>query len=76
MRQQDLPSVGHDIGDVFHVGPVRIEVTRADHAWQNASPGASTRVFRDEDCCGFWLTTARRNRLGTGELTPSSPTTT
>ena len=57
MRQQDLPSVGHDIGDVFHVGPVRIEVTPADHAWQNASPGASTRVFRDEDCCGFWLTT-------------------
>jgi hypothetical protein len=36
---------------------VRVDVTPADHAWQNASPGASSRTFRDEDCCGFWLTT-------------------
>ena len=61
---------GHDIGDVFHVGPVRIEVTPADHAWQNASPGASTRVFRDEDCCGFWLTTPDGTIWYSGGLTP------
>ena len=57
MRDEGLSSVGHDIGDTFQVGPVRVDVTPADHAWQNASPGASTRVFRDEDCCGFWLAT-------------------
>lgn len=57
MREENLPSVGHDIGDTFQIGPVRVDVTPADHAWQNASPGASSRVFRDEDCCGFWLTT-------------------
>jgi L-ascorbate metabolism protein UlaG (beta-lactamase superfamily) len=57
MHQEDLPAVGHDIGDHFQVGPVHVEVTPADHAWQNTSPGASARVFRDEDFCGFWLTT-------------------
>jgi L-ascorbate metabolism protein UlaG (beta-lactamase superfamily) len=29
----------------------------ADHAWQNASPGASDRVFQPEDACGFWIET-------------------
>jgi L-ascorbate metabolism protein UlaG (beta-lactamase superfamily) len=37
--------------------PVRVTVTPADHAWQNASPGASTRVFRNEDSAGFWIET-------------------
>jgi hypothetical protein len=36
---------------------VRVEVTPADHAWQNASPGASDRIFEPEDCCGFWIET-------------------
>jgi L-ascorbate metabolism protein UlaG (beta-lactamase superfamily) len=57
MKNEKLPAHGHDIGDDFQVGDVRIEVTPADHAWQNASPGASTRVFQPEDACGFWLTT-------------------
>ena len=38
-------------------GTTADDVTPADHAWQNESPGASQRIFRDEDCCGFWLTT-------------------
>ena len=57
MGQEGWPHQGHDIGDTFDVGPVGVEVTPADHAWQNASPGAADRVFADEDCCGFWLTT-------------------
>jgi L-ascorbate metabolism protein UlaG (beta-lactamase superfamily) len=57
MKDDGLPAYGHDIGDVFSVGEVRAEVTPADHAWQNASPGASTRTFQLEDACGFWLTT-------------------
>src|SRR3954471_10359887 len=39
MRQEGLPAYGHDIGEHFVVGPLRVEVTPADHAWQNASPG-------------------------------------
>jgi L-ascorbate metabolism protein UlaG (beta-lactamase superfamily) len=57
MRQEGLPTYGHDIGDRFAIGSVRVDVTPADHAWQNASPGASTRTFEPEDCCGFWIET-------------------
>jgi L-ascorbate metabolism protein UlaG (beta-lactamase superfamily) len=57
MREEELPAHGHDISDSFEVGPVRVQVTPADHAWQNAFPGTSTRTFRDEDCCGFWIET-------------------
>jgi L-ascorbate metabolism protein UlaG (beta-lactamase superfamily) len=55
MRQEGLPAFGHDIGEHFAIGPVRVEVTPADHAWQNDSPGVSDRIFQLEDCCGFWI---------------------
>ncbi len=57
MHQEGLPTYGHDIGVHAAIGPVRVEVTPADHAWQNASPGASDRIFKPEDCCGFWIET-------------------
>jgi len=57
MRPEGLPAFGHDIGDRFSNGPVQVEVTPADHAWQNDVPGASDRVFQPEDCCGFWIET-------------------
>jgi hypothetical protein len=38
MTSEGLAAYGHDIGDVFNVGHARVEVTPADHAWQNASP--------------------------------------
>ena len=57
MRSEGFPSTGHDIGDSFAIGPVTVTVTPADHAWQNESPGVSSRIFQSEDCCGFWLET-------------------
>src|SRR6478609_4023518 len=42
MQTEGLPSAGHDIGDRFPIGPLHVEVTPADHAWQNESPGAAT----------------------------------
>lgn len=57
MTTEGLPAHGHDIGDRFEVGPVRIEVTPADHAWQNAFPEPGQRLFQDEDACGFWIET-------------------
>jgi L-ascorbate metabolism protein UlaG (beta-lactamase superfamily) len=57
MRAEPLPSAGHDIGDGFQVHQVRVQVTPADHAWQNDSPGAADRIFQPEDCCGFWIET-------------------
>ena len=55
MKQQGLPAYGHDIGEHFAIGSVGVEVTPADHSWQNESPGASNRIFEPEDCCGFWI---------------------
>jgi len=57
MKNEGLPAVGHDIGDEFTVGPVRVKVTPADHAWQNAFPGRSNRVFKNDDSAGFWIET-------------------
>src|SRR5687767_10908026 len=57
MKNEGFPSFGHDIGDTFHVGPVRVKLTPADHAYQNAYPGMSKRIFKNEDACGFWLET-------------------
>ena len=57
MKDEELPAVGHDIGDVFEVGRCVVTLTPADHAWQNAAPGRSTRLFHDADCAGFWIET-------------------
>lgn len=57
MGEQELPAHGHDIGDRFTVGQLRVEVTPADHDWQNHSPKHRTRHFLKEDSCGFWIDT-------------------
>lgn len=57
MKNEGFPSFGHNIGDTFRVGPVRVKLTPADHAYQNAYPGMSKRIFKNEDACGFWLET-------------------
>lgn len=49
MEKEGLRAVGHNIGDVFHVGKIRIKLTPADH---NYRPGS-----RKEDDCGFWIET-------------------
>lgn len=57
MTEEGYAAQGHDIGDTFTVGSMRFTLTPADHAWQNAVPGASDRVHQPEDCCGFWIET-------------------
>ena len=57
MKNEGLKSFGHGIGDTFHFGNVQVKLTPADHAWQNAYPGASKRFFKPEDACGFWFNT-------------------
>lgn len=56
MRETGLPCAGHGAGDRFAVGSVQVEVTPADHAWQN-DLGGYDRVFLPEDACGFYLRT-------------------
>lgn len=58
MEEEGLCAFGHQIGDQFSVGTVQVTLTPADHCWQNdGSFGTFERVFRQEDCCGFWMDT-------------------
>ncbi|GAA1963663.1 MBL fold metallo-hydrolase [Microbacterium deminutum] len=57
MTEHGIPGTGHGIGDRFSVGQLTVEVLPADHAWQNENPEPGQRTFRDEDSCGFWITT-------------------
>lgn len=57
MSDQGLPAHGHDIGGRFSVGSVEVQLTPADHDWQNYSPRHRTRTFQPEDYCGFWIET-------------------
>lgn len=72
MQNLGLPAFGHNIGDSFTVGPVKVKLTPADHAYQNAYPGMSKRRFKNEDACGFWIETPDGTIWATGDsrLTP------
>lgn len=56
-RDMGLPGVGHDIGESFTVGPVKVTLTPADHAWQNEVPGCGgTGVFCPRTSAAFgWI---------------------
>jgi L-ascorbate metabolism protein UlaG (beta-lactamase superfamily) len=67
MQNLGLPAYGHKIGDQFTVGPIKVKLTPADHAYQNAYPGMSKRHFKNEDACGFWIETPDGNIWATGD---------
>lgn len=56
MKEEELPGLGHDIGETFEIGTIKATLTPADHAWQNEKKKYS-RVFKFEDYCGYWLET-------------------
>lgn len=56
MKEEELPGIGHNIGEIFEIGTIKAILTPADHAWQNEKK-KYTRVFKFEDYCGFWLET-------------------
>ena len=57
MRNDGLKSFGHEIGGTFNIGEVKVQLTPAAHAWQNAYPKPGQRHFNPEDACGFYVTT-------------------
>lgn len=57
MTNEGYPSFGHTIGGKFRFGNIKVRLTPADHAYQNAYPGMSKRHFKNEDACGFWIDT-------------------
>ena len=67
MKNEGFNSFGHTIGDSFTVGDVKVKVLPVDHSWQNAYPGSSNRIFKDEDSCGFWIETPNGTIWATGD---------
>lgn len=67
MKNLNLKSVGHEIGETFKVKNISIKLTTADHAYQNAYPGMSKRWFKNEDACGFWFNTPDGTIWATGD---------
>jgi hypothetical protein len=45
MQELGMAADGHGIGDAFSFGGVRVTVTPADHAWQNAASRPGQRTF-------------------------------
>lgn len=67
MKNLNLKSVGHNIGETFNVKNISVKLTPADHAYQNAYPGMSKRWFKNEDACGFWFDTPDGTIWATGD---------
>ena len=67
MRNLQLESIGHNIGDTFSFKNISVKLTPADHAYQNAYPGMSKRWFKNEDACGFWFNTPDGSIWATGD---------
>lgn len=57
LEAEKIQATGHDIGESFSVGGVRVTLMPADHAWQNESKKHATRHFQMEDYCGYRLDT-------------------
>lgn len=58
MKNQGLPSYGHNMGDTFSIGKVIVKLTPADHDWQNAYPEFSKGCyFKNKDGTRFWIET-------------------
>lgn len=67
MQIEGYNSLRHNIGDYFSIGQVKVTLTAADHAYQNEIPGMSTRWFKNEDACGFWIETMDGTVWATGD---------
>lgn len=55
--EENLPGIGHNIGDTFEIGNVKATLTPAWHNWQNDSKKWGYRTWKREDYCGYWLET-------------------
>ena len=55
--KENLNGIGHDIGETFSVGNLKISLTPAEHNWKNFSEKHHWRDYKLEDYCGFWFET-------------------
>ena len=52
-----LDGIGHDIGDHLQINDIDVELTPADHAWQNQVAKYNYRIWEDREYCGFYVKT-------------------
>lgn len=52
-----VDGIGHDIGDHIQINDIDVELTPADHAWQNQIAKYNYRVWEDREYCGFYVKT-------------------
>ncbi|MEG0368285.1 MAG: MBL fold metallo-hydrolase, partial [Coprobacillus sp.] len=58
MKEIGLRGIGHDIHESFKIGDMEIQLTPADHAWQNEKQKyRDLREYQFEDYCGYWIDT-------------------
>ncbi len=57
MKNDGLKSFGHYIGERFKLNNVGVQLTLADHAWQNNYKRPGQRYYSPGDACGFWFDT-------------------
>lgn len=53
----NIEGIGHDIGEHIKINDIDIEITPADHAWQNSIEKYNYRVWEDREYCGFYIKT-------------------
>lgn len=57
MNEEGFQTEKHDIDDVFQVQDLSVQLTRAQHNWQNGSKKWQYRYWEEKDYCGYWLKT-------------------
>ena len=58
LRDEGLNGIGHDIGETFSIGEMKIKLTPAEHNWKNFYEKHHWRDYKLEDYCGFLIETA------------------
>lgn len=52
-KECGIDGIGHEINEHISVANIDIELTPADHAWQNLFEEYNYRVWEDGECCKY-----------------------
>ena len=55
MQAEGINSIGHDIGESFQIGDMKITLTKTKHNWQNEWKEYQYRKWEEEEYCGYLI---------------------
>lgn len=55
MQTEGINGIGHNIGESFEIGNVKVTLTKVKHNWQNDWKEYQYRQWKEEEYCGYWL---------------------